>query len=76
MQTIMTTNLQQQRSAIRNAIKALDYEIAQQIRKGTPAEDELITDMRAEQQALRDVSEALAQAEAFKQSMKSFLGVA
>jgi len=73
--TTMTT-LQAQRIAIRNAVRALEYEIVKQIRKGTPADDEIIVDIRTEIQALQDASEALQAADAFKASMKIFLGVA
>lgn len=70
------TTLQQQTSAIRMAVKALQYEIKKQIEKGTPATDEIFAEIRGEIQALQDASEALKAAEAFKASMKSFLGVA
>jgi hypothetical protein len=70
------TTLQQQRSAIRMAVKALEYEIKKLITdKGLQETDETIIEIRAEIEALKDASEALRAAESFKSSMKSFLGV-
>jgi hypothetical protein len=72
----MNSTLQQQTDAIRLAIKALNYEITKMLNKGVPATDEAIVDMRFEARAMSDAIEALRAAEAFKISMKSFLGVA
>lgn len=70
----MKTTLEQQTTAIRMAIKSLEHDIVKMTQKGTAANDETILEMRAEQRAMNDAIEALRAAEAFKASVKSFLG--